>query len=144
MYTRAYSVVSPYTLLFGGIPSSHSISFSEELTVWFVSGGAAAHGLMSFGPLPHPKIHHRNYMDGIPFHAKNHSCLTFQVECSYTVPFPKPLYRPIIRYRQVWRLFHTSKAPWVVVFCWSAKFWYLYGSWFLIVCALHLSGAGWS
>ena len=59
---------------------------------------------------PNPKIYHRNYMDGIPIHARNCTSERFQVECLYTVLFPKALYRPTLRCRQVWRLSHTLKA----------------------------------
>ena len=54
----------------------HSQSLYEELTVWFVSSGAAVHGPNFFGPLPHPKIHHRNYIKGVPIHARNCLCPT--------------------------------------------------------------------
>ena len=67
-----------------------------------------------------------------------------QVECFYTVLFPKALYKPTIKCRQVWRLSHTLQVPGLVAFHWSAKFWYLHGSWVLIVHALHWNGAGWS
>ena len=67
-----------------------------------------------------------------------------QVECLHTVLFPKALDRPTMRCRQVCRPSHILKALGGVLFCHSAQFWYLHRSWFLVVCALHLCGAGWS
>ena len=67
-----------------------------------------------------------------------------QVECLHTVLFPKALYRPTLRCRQVWRPPHILEAPGGVLFYCSSKFQYLHGSWFLVVHALCLGGAGWS
>ena len=67
-----------------------------------------------------------------------------QVECLHTVLFPRALYRPTMKCRQVCRPSYISKALREVLFCCSVKFWYLQESWFLVVCALHLSAADWS
>ena len=75
-----------------GIPSRHSQSFCEELVCkWW---GSCAWTKCPLVPSPHPKIHHRNYMDGIPIHARNCSCLTdwrcFK-QSAFTLYFPKSI-----------------------------------------------------
>ena len=37
---------------------------------FFFSGGQLWLGQIIFGPLPHPKIHHRDYIEGIPLNAE--------------------------------------------------------------------------
>ena len=116
--------------------------FGFQAVVWLHSDQ------ISFGLLCHPKIHHRNYIDGV-----YHSCqgllvsdrsMMVQVECLHNVPFTKTLFRPTIRCRQVCRPSHISQALGEVLFCCSVTFWYLHESWFLVIHLLHLSGAGWS
>ena len=51
-----------------------------------------------------------------------------QVECLQTLLFPKVLYRPTMRCRQVCRPSHISKTLGGVLFCCSTNFWYLHGS----------------
>ena len=51
-----------------GLPHNPRVSMGVTLLVF--SGGAAALRPITCGPLPHPKIHHRNYINGIPLNAK--------------------------------------------------------------------------
>ena len=67
-----------------------------------------------------------------------------QVECLHIVFFPKALYRHVYEVQTGVQTSHILKALGGVLFHCSAKFWYLHGSWFLVVHALHLSAAGWS
>ena len=65
----------------------HSQGLYGELSFGFPSK-AAVLWQISFGPLPHPKIHHRVNIDGIATNARNCLCLAdiwwFKIECFYT------------------------------------------------------------
>ena len=141
-----YCVALPYTLLSGLYSlDTHRVSI-RTLLFGFQAVGQMCSDQIYFSLLPHPKIHHRNYIGGIPIHTRD--CLSdrsmmVQVECLHTALFPKALYRPTMRCRQVCRPSHISKALGGVLFHCSMKFQYLHGSWFL-VHAPHLSEAGWS
>ena len=129
------------------ILSRHSQSLYEELAVWFVSGEAAAlrSNILSFTSLIQISTIQATSMESPSMQEiVSERFRMVQVECLHTVLFPKTLYRPTIRCRQVCRPSHTLKAPGVVLLYCSVKFWYLQGNWFLVMCVLCLSGAGWS
>ena len=72
------------------------------LTFWFFSWlGSCTRTNILWSATP-PKIHHRDYINGVPIHARNCLCLTsmmVQVECLHTVLCPRMLYRPTMRCR---------------------------------------------
>ena len=67
-----------------------------------------------------------------------------QVKCVYTILPMKTVYRHDIKCRQIYRPTNTSQMPGRLVSASNAKFWYLHGSWFQVVCVPHLSGTCWS
>ena len=95
---------SPYTSLLG-VYCPDTQSFYEELTVWFVSGGAAMHGpnvLWSTPPIQKSTIETTSMESPSMLELFMSDRLRmFQVECLNTVLFPKSLYRLTIRCRQV-------------------------------------------
>ena len=55
---------------FLGEAAAHSQSFYGGYSFGFFLVGQLNLGQIIFGPLPHPKIHHRDYIEGIPLNAK--------------------------------------------------------------------------
>ena len=99
----------------------HSQGLYGELSFGF-SGEAAVRGAKY--PLVHslhPKIHHRVNNNCVPINARNCLCLAdlWWVKKS------------IFTLHSSWK--------WIILFCHNARFWYLHGSWFLIVLEFCLS-----
>ena len=67
-----------------------------------------------------------------------------QVKCVYTILPRKIVYRHDIKCRQIHRPMHASQMLGGLGSSSNAKFWYLHGSQFWVVCVPHLSEAGWS
>ena len=65
-----------------------------------------------------------------------------KVECVHTVLSQKMVYRQDMPWKQIHRPTNVSKMLDRLVSVSKLKFWYLHGSWFWVVCVLHLSGAG--
>ena len=69
-----YLIILQITLLSGlHCTDTHGASIGRCPLVFLV--GQLHSDQISFGPLPHPKIHHRVNIDGIPTNAKNCLCL---------------------------------------------------------------------
>ena len=103
---------------------------------------------ISFGPLPpmqnQPYSQHWWYLHQCQESFVSGRSQMAWIECLYT-GFPmKMLYRHDMMWKQIHRPTQISKALGKMLFCHNAKFQYLYGSWFLIVLELHLSGTGMS
>ena len=62
----------------------------------------------------------------------------------YTAPHLKVVYNQAKICKQTCRSTHASQMLVGLVSVDNPKFWYLQGSWFLVVWVLHLTGAGWS
>ena len=135
-------------IAFGDIPSRHSLSIHEELTVCFVSGGAAVHGpnvLWSTPPIQKSTIE-TTWMESP---SMLEIAYVWRIEnVSSWVPlhctFPKSIVQAYDKVQTSVETIPYIEGTRKGVICWSVKFQYFHGSWFLIVCVLHLSGTGWS
>ena len=134
-----------YLVLGVGLPHTPRVSMGVTLMVYFFWWGSCTWDQITFGPLPHPKIHNRDYTDGIPLNAKVSGAWqkwdgASKVCLHYTSH--KMVYRHDIKWRQMYRSTHTSRMLGGLVSANSAKLQYLHGSWFCVAHVLHLSRAG--
>ena len=94
--------------------TTHSQSIYWAYSPGFFSSGAAVLRANNLWSTPPPKIHHRDYIDGIPLNAKMSGAWqkwdgTSKVCLHYTSH--KMVYRHDIRWRQMHRPTHASRTP---------------------------------